>query len=97
MLSRFDSQNLNLINKIETINKFESNSEDYEGKIAAKYPKLFKGLGQSAGEYSITLKDHSTPFALSVPRKAPLPLFSKTKAEIQRILDIGAIKKLKYP
>ena len=28
LLSRFDSQNLNLINKIETINKTESKNED---------------------------------------------------------------------
>ena len=97
LLSRLDSQNLNLINKIETINKFESKSEDYKGKITAKYPKLFKGLGQIAGEYSITLKDHSTPFALSVPRKVPLPLLSKTKAEIQRMLDMGVIRKVEVP
>ena len=93
LLSRFDSQNLNLINKIQTMNKFESKSEDYKGKIAAKYPKLFKGLGQITGEYSITFKDYSTPFALSVPRKVPLPLLSKTKAEIQRMLDMGVMKK----
>ena len=97
LLSRLESQNLNLINKIETINKFESKSEDYKGKITAKYPKLFKGLGQIAGEYSITLKDHSTPFALSVPRKVPLPLLSKTKAEIQRMLDMGVIRKVEVP
>ena len=97
LLSRLDSQNLNLINKIETINKFESKSEDYKGKITAKYPKLFKGLGQIAGEYSITLKDHSTPFALSVPRKVPLPLLSKTKAEIQRMMDMGVIRKVEVP
>ena len=41
LLSRFDSQNLNLINKIETINKFESNSEDYRGKITAKITGIF--------------------------------------------------------
>ena len=97
LLSRFDSQNLNLINKIETINKFESKNEDYQGKITAKYPKLFKGLGQIAGEYSITLKDHSTPFALSVPRKVPVPLLSKTKVEIQRMLDMGVIRKVEVP
>ena len=89
MLSRCDSQTLNLINKIETINKTESKNEDYKEQITAKYPKLFTDLGHIAGEYSITLKDHSTPVALSVPRKVPLPLLSKTKAEI---LDMGVIK-----
>ena len=47
LLSKFDSQNLNLINKIESTN------EDYKEKITAKYPRLFKGLGKTVGEYSL--------------------------------------------
>ena len=92
LLSRYDSQSLNLINKVETVNKVESNQGDYKAQIIEKYPKLFKGLGQIPGEYSITLKDHATPFALTVPRKVPLPLLSKTKAEIERMLDLGGNK-----
>ena len=97
LLSRYDSQSLNLINKVETVNKVESNQGDYKAQIIEEYPKLFKGLGQIPGEYSITLKDHATPFALTVPRKVPLPLLSKTKAEIERMLDLGVIKKVEVP
>lgn len=40
-ISRFDIQSLNLINKIETINKSQSSHEDYKTQIREKYPKLF--------------------------------------------------------
>ena len=97
LLSRFDSQNLNLINKIETTSKIESKIEGYKEESTAKCQKLFTGLGKIAGDDSITLRNHSTPFALSVPRNFPLPLLSKTKSEIQKTLDMSVIKKMKYP
>ena len=50
-----------------------------------EYPKLFRGLGEIQGEYRIKLKDNAQPFALHVPRKVPLPLLHKTKAQIDRL------------
>ena len=92
LLSRQVSQSSNLINKIDAINK-----KDYRTDIVEQYPKLFKGLGEIEGEYEIKLNENSKPFALTVPRKVPLPLLSKTKQEIDRMLKIGVIRKVNEP
>ena len=46
------------------------------------YPQLFDGLGTMKDEYTIKLKDDAKPFALTVPRKVPMPLYEETKHEI---------------
>ena len=92
LLSRPVSQSLNLINKIDAINK-----RDYRTDIVKQYPKLFKGLGEIEGEYEIKLNENLKPFTLTVPRKVPLPLLSKTKQEIDRMLKIGVIRKVNEP
>ena len=72
LLRRQVSQSLNLINKIDAINK-----KYYRTDIVEQYPKLFKGLGEIEGEYEIKLNENSKPFALTVPRKVSLSLLSK--------------------
>ena len=67
-------------------------------RISSKsYPSLFKGLGELEVEYRIKLIDEPTPFALTVPRKVPLPLLKKTKAEIDRMLEIGVVSPVHEP
>ena len=87
LLGRMASSKLELIKKVEklTTNANEVN-EQYTKNIIKSYSSLFKGLGELKGEYRILLKDEPTPFALTVPRKVPLPLLKKTKAEIDRML-----------
>ena len=65
------------------------NSSAYKAKIVTEYPKLFKGLGEIQGEHQIKLRDNAQSFALHVPRKVPLPLLGKTKAEIDRMLTMN--------
>ena len=50
LLSRYASQSLNLINKVDAIS-----SEEYKNNIVNQYPGLFKGLGEIDGEYKINL------------------------------------------
>ena len=88
LLSRPASQSLNRINKIDAINKRDT---------VEQYPKLFKGLGEIEREYEIKLNENSKPFVLTVARKAPLPLLSKTKQEINRLLEIGVLRKVDEP
>ena len=52
LLSRIESQKLNLIHKIDAVK-----TNEYKTQIIEQYSKLFKGLGQIKGEYSITLKE----------------------------------------
>ena len=72
-------------------NEEAANSSAYKAKIVTEYPKLFKGLGEIQGDYQIKLRDNAQPFALHVPRKVPLPLLGKTKAEIDRMLTMNVI------
>ena len=72
LLSRYASQSLNLIKKVDSIS-----IEEYENNNVNQYPDLVKGLGEIEGEYKINLVGNSTPFALIKPRKVPLPFLSK--------------------
>ena len=58
-----------------------------------KHPKLFTGLGQMKDSYTITFKEDTKPIAISVPRKVPLPLYRKTKDE----LETGVISPVDQP
>ena len=74
-----------------------ANSSAYKDKIVNEFPKCFRGLGEIQGEYQIKLMDNSQPFALHVPRKVPLPLLGKTKAEIDRMLTMNVISRADEP
>ena len=78
-------------------NEQAANSSAYKAKIVTEYPELFRGLGKIQGEYQIKLKDSAQPFALHVPRKVPLPLLGKTKAEIDRMLTMNVISRVDEP
>ena len=65
--------------------------------MASKHPQLFTGLGQMKDSYTITLKEDAKPFAISVPRKVPLPLYQKTKDELDRMLETGVISPVDQP
>ena len=98
LLGRMASSKLNLIQKIETVST-NANEVDkkYTASIITSYPSLFKGLGELEGEYRIQLMHEPTPFAVTVPRKVPLPLLGKTKAELNRMLEIGVISPVHEP
>jgi len=44
--------------------------------------------------YCITLKEDANPFQVTVPRKVPLPLYQKTKEELDKMLESGVIAKV---
>ena len=66
-------------------------------KFVVRFPKLFQGLGTIQGEYRISLQEGAKPFALSTPRRIPLPLMPKVKLELQRMEDMGVIRKVEQP
>eukprot|EP00795_Rhopilema_esculentum_P001594 gene1594-16049_t len=71
--------------------------EDYTKRVLKSYSSLFTGLGKTEGEYKIRLKQEPTPYALTVPRKVPLPLLMKTKEELDRMLHLGVISHVVEP
>ena len=97
LLSRNASSSLNLIQKVNEIDSkkkpFNSVAESAKLHILDQYPKLSEGLGELHGEYKILIKPNAKPYALSVPRKVPLPLLNKTKKELDKMLDMGVISR----
>ena len=92
MLGRDTAEKLKLVNRVDTVS-----SDDYKTKVASKHPQLFTGLGQMKDSYTITLKEDAKPFAISVPRKVPLPLYQTTKDELDRMLETGVISPVDQP
>ena len=91
-LGRDAAEKLNLVNRVDT-----DSSDDYKTKMASNHPQLFTGLGQMKETYTITLKEDAKPFEISVPRKVPLPLYQKTKDELDRMLEAGVISLVDQP
>jgi len=92
LLARDAVEKLKLVKRVDTVS-----SDDYKTKMASKHPQLFTGLGQMKETYTITLKEDAMPFAISVPRKVPLPLYQKTKDELDRMLETGVIFPMDQP
>ena len=70
LLSRGAVEGLRLIQRVNSVNSKQ---------IKTKYPGLWRGLGDTGQSYEIKLKDNAKPFALSAPRRVPLPYQNKVK------------------
>ena len=67
-------------------------TDDYKAKVMCHdYPPLFEGLGTMKDEYTIKLKDDVKPFALTVPKQVPTPLYEDTTHKIARMLESRVI------
>ena len=78
---------------VEKINAIEVN-KDYK----AQFPKLFTGLGKLDGpDCVVKLKPDAKPFALTTPRRVPVPLLSKVKEELAHMEQMHVISKVDEP
>lgn len=84
------------INKLHLLGKIDSVST-YKDTIKAAYPSLFTGLGCMPGEYQIRLATNVQPHAVYAPRRVPIPLQPKLKAEIDKLLQFDVIEKVDEP
>ncbi|KAF7659394.1 hypothetical protein LDENG_00298780 [Lucifuga dentata] len=91
LLGRSASVALGLVARVETISLHSTES------VKREFPKLFSGLGKLEGEYKIELKPGAKAFALSTPRRVPLPLLPKVKQELACMEDLGVISKVDQP
>ena len=82
---------------IKAINVGELSPPMSKQSVVNKYSKLCSGLGKLQGEHKIHLKENATPFCLATPRRVPLPLMKKVKAEIDRMVDCGVIEPVNDP
>ena len=68
---------------------------EYKQSIKSRFPQLFRGLGTiKNAEYNIKLQSTARPFAINAPRRISQPLLPKVKAELDRMLKNGAIRRL---
>ena len=65
--------------------------------VKSKYPNLFRELGEMSGEYYVTLKEGAKPYALSVPRRVPIPLLPQVKQEFENMEKTGVIFSVDQP
>ncbi|XP_056114034.1 uncharacterized protein K02A2.6-like [Rhinichthys klamathensis goyatoka] len=71
----------------------QARQEDFK----AQYPTVFSGLGKFKEPYKIELEPGAVPYALSSPRRVPLPLRDKVQAELKRMEDMGVVSKVTQP
>lgn len=50
-----------------------------EPDLERLFPELFTGLGNLEGEYTIKLREGVKPFAISTPRRVPIPLCRQSR------------------
>ena len=62
-----------------------------------QFPELFTGLGKLRAEYDIKLQPEHTPYAITIPRRVPVPLRKKVKQELDRMETQGVISKITQP
>lgn len=65
--------------------------------LKSAYPKLCSGLGMIQQPYTIKLKPGAVPVSLKAPRRIPLPLLDKVRAELHRMEDLGVISRVEEP
>ena len=70
---------------------------DVDHEMIDKHPKLFSGLGVMKRKYKIELKENAQPYALSTPRRIPIPLLPKVKEELVRMEKDNVIQKVEEP
>ena len=58
---------------------------------------MFNGLGKLEGEYTIKLQDNAKPFAITTPRRVPIPLLKPVKEELERMEEMGIISPIHEP
>ena len=88
---RNTTETLGLIHRVEAISTIPID-------IRTQYPSLFTGLGcmSESESYEVRIKHSATPYAITSPRRVPLPLLPKVKDELER-LHFNVVEKVDTP
>lgn len=65
--------------------------------VKTEFPALFTEIGQFKKELEIQIKERILPFSQSVPRNVAIPLLSKLKKELDRLIKLKIIVPVDYP
>ena len=69
----------------------------YHSEPNEQFPSLFKGLGKLEESYEIELQEDARPYAVSTPRRVPIPLMPAVKEELSRMEEQGVITRVNEP
>lgn len=78
--------------KVPSVNHTEFADKQNSLDIARQYPSIFNEMGEFKGEVSIKLSENVKPYVQTVPRPVPIPMMSKLKSEIDRLLRLNIIE-----
>ena len=73
------------------------NYVDKENKYKQEFPDLFTGLGRMKDVYTIRLQENVQPFAISTPRRLPLPMKEKVQEELKKLEELDIIRPVETP
>ena len=78
---------LGLVKRVEPIQAGTSN-------WVQQFPEVFQGLGKLEGEHKIRLSENARPFIDTTPHRVAIPLMPKVKAELERMENMGVIRRV---
>ena len=64
--------------------------------LIKEYPDRFEGIGHFPGDYKIHLKEDAQP-VIHPPRKCPIAIRPKVKAELDKMVELGVITPVDEP
>ncbi|XP_064468401.1 uncharacterized protein K02A2.6-like [Ornithodoros turicata] len=87
------------IKALEVLKHLHEVSTTPSGVLDAKevlkdYPKLLSGLGLMKTPYKITLLPEAKPYAVTYPRRVPIPLLPNVENELKRMQELGVIVRI---
>lgn len=94
---------LGLVKRVYTINEMTtvqsaplSSTDLSHDAIIHKYAGVFQGFGALPFTYSIKLREDAQP-VIHAPRRVPVALRDRLKAELDRMVNLGVIKRVEEP
>lgn len=80
-----DKPEISKFGLIREINRMQNS--DARG-IVSGFAEMFTEVGQFQRKLRIEIKEDAIPFFQAVPRTVPIPLFSKLKKELDKLLKL---------
>ncbi|XP_042147960.1 uncharacterized protein K02A2.6-like [Ixodes scapularis] len=99
LLGRPAIRALNVLAHLETVETKTQDNQTQKGKSPEARPEfssLFTGLGEMKTAYRVTLQANATPYAVAAPRRVPVPLLPKVKAELESMEKLGVIRQVDH-
>ena len=83
LLGRPAIEALKLIERVNAVDNDQYRKE---------FPELFTGLGRMKNVYTIRLQENAQPFAITAPRRLPLPMKEKNQEELKKLEEQDIIR-----